>query len=109
MQRNSWASAIGWCPYLLALSREDGLHELRVRMQPGSEITGHGIGVKGHDPVPGRKAALPRRGLRGQHPQRAGPGRAPRTRRRAPVRAATPSAPQTTRWLSRDSLTTPRC
>lgn len=50
-------SAIGWCPYLLALSREDGLHELRVRMQPGAEITGHGIGVKGHHPVPGRKAA----------------------------------------------------
>ena len=36
--------------YLLTLSREDGLHELRVRMQPGSEITGHGIGVKGHGP-----------------------------------------------------------
>ena len=24
-------------------------------MQPGAEVTGHGIGVKGHDPVPGRK------------------------------------------------------
>jgi hypothetical protein len=50
------ASAGGRYLYPLALTREDGRHEVRVRVQPGAEITGYGIGVKGHDPVPGRKA-----------------------------------------------------
>jgi hypothetical protein len=50
------ASASGGCLYLLAPAGEDGLHELRVRVQPGAQITGDGIDVKGHHPVPGLKA-----------------------------------------------------
>jgi hypothetical protein len=42
----------GWL-YLLALAGEDGLHELRVRVQPGAQIAGHGIGVKGYAPLHG--------------------------------------------------------
>ncbi len=51
------ASVSGGGRYLLALAGEDGRHELRIRVPPGAQVTGHGIGVVGHDPVHGLKAA----------------------------------------------------
>jgi hypothetical protein len=41
---------------LLALAGEDGLQELRVGVQPGAKIAGHGIDVKGRRPVLGLDA-----------------------------------------------------